>query len=51
LHTLLTTHMHKQKSQHDAYFISNTWGQIDPIIPPNIVSYQLLTEVTLRSYK
>jgi hypothetical protein len=29
--------MHKQKSQHDAYFISNTSGQLDLIIPPKIV--------------
>jgi hypothetical protein len=43
--------MHKQKSQHDAQFISSTWGQLDLIIPSKVVSYQLLTKVTLRSYK
>ena len=39
---IVSTHMHKQKSQHDAQFISSTWGQLDLIIPPEIVSYQLL---------
>jgi hypothetical protein len=48
---IVSTHMHKQKSQHDALFISNTCGQLDLIIPPKTVSYQLLTKVTLRSYK
>jgi hypothetical protein len=43
--------MHKQKSQHDALFISNTWDQLDPIIPPKVVSYHLQTKVTFRSYK
>jgi hypothetical protein len=51
MHTLLTTHMYKQKSQHDAQFISGTWDQIDLIIPAKIVSYHLLTKVTFRSYK
>jgi hypothetical protein len=46
----VSKHMHKQKSQHDAYFISNTWGQLDLIIPPTIVSHRLLTKVTFRSY-
>jgi hypothetical protein len=45
---IVSTHMHKQKSQHDALFISNTCGQLNLIIPPKIVSYQL---VTFRSYK
>jgi hypothetical protein len=36
--------MHKQKSQHDAYFISNTWGQLDLIIHPKIILYHLLTK-------
>jgi hypothetical protein len=48
---IVSIHMHKQKSQHDAYFISNTWGRLDLIIPPKIVSYHLLTKVTSRSYK
>jgi hypothetical protein len=43
--------MHKQKFQHDAYFINNTWDQLDLIIPPEIVSYHLLTKVTFGSYK
>jgi hypothetical protein len=47
---IVSEHIHKQKSQHDAYFISNTWGQLDLIIPPKIVSYHLLTTVTFRSY-
>jgi hypothetical protein len=48
---IVSTHMHTQKSQHDAYLISNTWGQLDLIIPRKIVSYHLLTKVTFRSYK
>jgi hypothetical protein len=32
-------------------FFSNTWGQLDLVIPPKIVSYHLLTKVTFRSYK
>jgi hypothetical protein len=48
---IVSTHMHKQKSQHDALFISNTWGQLDLIILLEIVSYQPLTKVTFRSYK
>ena len=47
---IVSTHA-QTKSQHDAYFISNTWGQLDLIIPPKIVSYQILTKVTFRSYK
>jgi hypothetical protein len=31
---VISEHMHTQKSQDDAYFISNTWGQLDLIIPP-----------------
>jgi hypothetical protein len=44
---IVSTHMHEQRSQHDAEFISNIWGQLDLII----ISYHLLTKVTSRSYK
>jgi hypothetical protein len=48
---IVLEHMRTQKCQHDAYFISHIWGQLDLIIPPKIVSYHLLTKVTFRSYK
>jgi hypothetical protein len=48
---IVSTHMHEQRSQHDAKFISNIWGQLDLIFPSKIISYHLLTKVTSRSYK
>jgi hypothetical protein len=48
---IVSTHMHEQRSQHDAEFISNIWGQIDLIIIPKIVKYEPLAKLIFRSYK
>jgi hypothetical protein len=39
------------KSQHDAYLISKTRGQIDLIMITKIVKYLLLAKLIFRSYK
>jgi hypothetical protein len=42
--------MHKQNISMMHNFISNTYDQLDLINSLKIVSYHLLTKVTLRSY-